>query len=147
GRPLIRIAGELHHIEAFRLDRIRRISSPLRELDDLSAAMIQMAHGLTSFQKYLPTELVRTLVSRGIEAKPGGEQQTLSVLFADLAGFTSLSERLGLGIVPILTDYLSSTSRAIIAEGGTIDKFIGDAVMAFWGAPLPNAQHAAAACR
>src|SRR5262249_54886656 len=90
GRPLIRIAGELRHIEGFRLDRIARIASPLRELDDLSAAMIQMAHGLTSFQKYLPTELVRTLVSQGIEAKPGGQQQTLTVLFSDLAGFTTL---------------------------------------------------------
>jgi adenylate cyclase len=147
GRPLIRIAGQLRHIEGFRLDRIARIASPLRELDDLSAAMIQMAHGLTSFQKYLPTELVRTLVSQGIEAKPGGQQQTLTVLFSDLANFTSLSERLGADIVPILTDYLSRASRAIVAEGGTIDKFIGDAVMAFWGAPMPNERHAEAACR
>jgi adenylate cyclase len=91
GRPLLRIARELRHIEGFRLDRISRVSSPLRELDDLSAAMMQMAQGLTSFQKYLPTELVRTLVSQGIEAKPGGQQQTLTVLFADLAGFTLLS--------------------------------------------------------
>jgi adenylate cyclase len=147
GRPLIRIAGELRHIEGFRLDRIARIPSPLRELDDLSSALIQMAQGLTSFQKYLPTELVRTLVSQGIEAKPGGQQQVLSVLFCDLAGFTSLSERLGPAIVPILTDYLSATSRAILREAGTIDKFIGDAVMAFWSAPVPNPRHAEAACR
>ncbi|MEA2780250.1 MAG: adenylate cyclase, partial [Rhodospirillaceae bacterium] len=147
GRPLIRIAGELRHIEGFRLDRITRITSPLRELDNLSAAMIQMAQGLTSFQKYLPTELVRTLVSRGIEARPGGQQQRLTVLFSDLAGFTSLSERLGSGVVPVLTGYLSAASQAIVAEGGTIDKFIGDAVMAFWGAPLPNERHAEAACR
>jgi adenylate cyclase len=147
GRPLIRIARELHHIEAFRLDRITRIASPLRELDDLSASMMQMAQGLTSFQKYLPTELVRTLVSQGIEARPGGQQQTLTVLFSDLAGFTSLSERLGPGIVPLLTAYLSAASRAIVRQDGTIDKFIGDAVMAFWGAPLPNERHAEAACR
>ena len=86
GRPLLRIARDLHHIEGFRLERITRVASPLRELDDLSAAMMQMAQGLTSFQKYLPTELVRTLVSQGIEAKPGGQQQTLTVLFADLSG-------------------------------------------------------------
>jgi adenylate cyclase len=147
GRPLIRIAGELRHIEAFRLDRIQRIASRLRELDNLSAALIQMAQGLTSFQKYLPTELVRTLVSQGIEAKPGGQQQTLTVLFSDLAGFTSLSERLGADIVPVLTGYLSAASGAIRTEGGTIDKFIGDAVMAFWGAPTPHAHPAEAACR
>nr|UXE45908.1 hypothetical protein Hi04_10k_c5418_00031 [uncultured bacterium] len=147
GRPLLRIARELRHIEGFRLDRIARVASPLRELDDLSAAMMQMAQGLTSFQKYLPTELVRTLVSQGIEAKPGGQQQTLTVLFADLAGFTSLSERLGAQVVPVLTRYLSSASDAIARESGTIDKFIGDAVMAFWGAPKTVAHHAEAACR
>ena len=147
GRPLLRIARELRHIEGFRLERITRVASPLRELDDLSAAMMQMAQGLTSFQKYLPTELVRTLVSQGIEAKPGGQQQTLTVLFADLAGFTALSERLGPEIVPVLTQYLSGASQVIARESGTIDKFIGDAVMAFWGAPKPHEQPAEAACR
>ncbi|HXQ40437.1 MAG TPA: adenylate/guanylate cyclase domain-containing protein [Candidatus Udaeobacter sp.] len=147
GRPLIRIAGQLGNIESFHLDRIARVPSALRELDDLSGAIMQMARGLTSFQKYLPTELVRTLVSQGIEAKPGGQQQTLTVLFSDLAGFTTLSERLGPGIVPVLTAYLSAASKAIVEEKGTIDKFIGDAVMAFWGAPLPDERHAEAACR
>jgi adenylate cyclase len=147
GRPLIRVAGQLHNIEEFRLDQIRHVPSPLKELDNLSSALIQMAQGLTSFKKYLPTELVRTLVSQGIEARPGGEQQTLTVLFSDLAGFTSLSERLGPGIVPVLTEFLSSASRAIVEQGGTIDKFIGDAVMAFWGAPMANAHHAEGACR
>jgi adenylate cyclase len=147
GRPLIRVAGQLHNIEEFRLDQIRHVPSPLKELDNLSSALIQMAQGLTSFKKYLPTELVRTLVSQGIEARPGGEQQTLTVFFSDLAGFTSLSERLGPGIVPVLTEFLSSASRAIVEQGGTIDKFIGDAVMAFWGAPMANAHHAEGACR
>jgi adenylate cyclase len=147
GRPLIRIAGQLGNIESFRLDRIARVPSALRELDDLSGAIMQMARGLTSFQKYLPTELVRTLVAQGVEAKPGGQQQTLTVLFSDLAGFTALSERLGPGIVPVLTAYLSAASRAIVEQRGTIDKFIGDAVMAFWGAPLPDERHAEAACR
>ncbi len=147
GRPLIRIAGQLHHIEEFRLDQIQHVPSSLKELDNLSAALIQMAQGLTSFKKYLPTELVRTLVSQGIEARPGGEQQMLTVFFCDLAGFTALSERLGAGIVPVLTEYLSAASHAILGEGGTIDKFIGDAVMAFWGAPVSNPAHAVAACR
>jgi adenylate cyclase len=147
GRPLIRIAGQLHHIEEFRLDQIQHVPSALKELDNLSSALIQMAQGLTSFKKYLPTELVRTLVSQGIEARPGGEQQMLTVFFCDLTGFTALSERLGPGIVPVLTEYLSAASRAILDERGTIDKFIGDAVMAFWGAPVSNPEHALAACR
>lgn len=146
-RPLGRIAGELAHVQAFRPERIQRRPSPIAELDELSDALVRMGAGLASFRKYLPAELVRTLVARGIEARPGGEQQVLTVLFTDLAGFTSLSERLGGAVVPILTDYLSRASAAIHAESGTIDKFIGDAVMAFWGAPLPDAHHAVNACR
>jgi adenylate cyclase len=146
-RPLGRIAGELAHVQAFRPERIRRRPSPIAELDELSDALVRMGAGLASFRKYLPAELVRTLVARGIEARPGGEQQVLTVLFTDLAGFTGLSERLGAAVVPILTEYLSQSSAAIHAEGGTIDKFIGDAVMAFWGAPLADDDHAVNACR
>ncbi len=146
GTPLTRIAGELKHIESFDLSDVRHIPSRLRELDDLSGALTQMSRGLASFQKYMPTALVRTLVSRGIEARPGGRQETLTVLFTDIAGFTSLSERLGDEIVGSLTEYLELASAAIHDRHGTIDKFIGDAVMAFWGAPVPNEGHAVDAC-
>ncbi len=144
--PLLRIASQLKHIEEFRLDRVRRLPSPLRELDDLSGALLQMSRGLASFQKYMPTELVRTLVSRGVEARPGGHQQTLTVMFTDLAGYTSISERLGDRIVPLLAEYLEAVSAAVLSHSGTIDKFIGDGVMAFWGAPVPNEGHAIDAC-
>jgi len=144
--PLLRIAGQLKHIEEFRLDRVSRLASPLRELDDLSGVLLQMSRGLASFQKYMPTELVRTLVSQGIEARPGGHQQTLTVMFTDVAGFTRISEDLGDRVVPVLAEYLEAVSRAVLNHCGTIDKFIGDGVMAFWGAPAPNERHAASAC-
>src|SRR5207248_9540053 len=70
----------------------------------------------------------------------------LTVLFTDIVGFTGLSERLGDAIVPVLSDYLELASAAISTRNGTIDKFIGDAVMAFWGAPTPNDRHAVDAC-
>jgi adenylate cyclase len=146
GAPLLRIARQLKHIEEFRLERVGRVTSPLRELDDLSAALLQMSRGLASFRKYMPTELVRTLVSRGVEARPGGQQQILTVMFTDLAGYTSISERLGDRVVPLLAEYLEVVSAAVLGRGGTIDKFIGDGVMAFWGAPVPNERHAVDAC-
>ena len=146
GAPLLRIAGQLKHIESFELDHIAQLSSPLRELDNLSAALTRMSRGLASFEKYIPTALVRALVARGIEARPGGRQQVLTVLFTDIVGFTGLSEQLGDAIVPVLSEYLELASAAISAHNGTIDKFIGDAVMAFWGAPAPNDRHAVEAC-
>src|SRR5207244_555553 len=105
GAPLLRIVGQLKHIESFELAGITRLSSPLRELDNLSAALTQMGRGLASFQKYIPTALVRTLVARRVEARPGGRQQVLTVLFTDIVGFTGLSEQLGDRIVPLLTEY------------------------------------------
>ena len=144
--PLLRIAGQLKHIEDFRLDRVIRLASPLREIDDLSGVLLQMSRGLASFQKYMPTELVRMLVSQGVEARAGGHQQTLTVMFTDVAGFTGISEELGDRVVPVLAEYLEAVSTAVLNRSGTIDKFIGDGVMAFWGAPAPNERHAADAC-
>jgi adenylate cyclase len=146
GAPLLRIVGQLKHIESFELENVVRLSSPLRELDNLSAALTQMSRGLASFQKYIPTTLVRTLVARGVEARPGGRQEVLTVLFTDIVGFTGLSERLGDAIVPVLSEYLELASATVAGHNGTIDKFIGDAVMAFWGAPRPNDRHAIEAC-
>ena len=96
-----------------------------------------MAAGLADFAKFIPTELVRRLLQSGVRAEPGGERRELTVLFADLAGFTGLSERLGDAVVPIVGQFLELASQAVEAEGGTVDKYIGDAVMAFWGAPPP----------
>src|SRR5258707_15691197 len=106
-----------------------------------------MAGGLAAFRKYIPGDLVKTLVSEGIEPSPGGSIRNLTVFFADIAGFTGLSERLGDQIIPLLSSYLDTMSREVSSHGGTIDKFIGDAVMAFWGAPASNADHAVDACR
>ena len=68
-------------------------------------------------------------------------------MFIDIAGFTGLSERMGDRVVPLLSKYLDVTSEVIAANGGTIDKFIGDAVMAFWGAPTAQQDHALLCCR
>ena len=127
----------------------RSAATPLRvtEIENLSGAIADMAGGLAAFRKYIPADLVRTLVSEGVEPRPGGSIKPLTILFADIAGFTGLSERLGDRIVPLLSSYLDTMSREVSSHGGTIDKFIGDAVMAFWGAPAANPDHAADACR
>ena len=146
-KPLITVIDELKHVERFELNQVQRHPSHLVELANLSGAIADMAGGLAAFRKYIPADLVRSLVSEGIEPRPGGSVRTLTVLFADIAGFTGLSERLGDRIIPLLSSYLDTMSREITAHGGTIDKFIGDAVMAFWGAPAGNIHHAVDACR
>jgi adenylate cyclase len=144
--PLLRITDQLKEIEDFHLERIGYFSSGLRELDDLSGVLQKMSKGLALFQKYMPTELVRTLVSQGVDPQPGGHHQFLTVMFTDITGYTGLSETLGDGVVAVLAEYLERTSRAIYDCDGVIDKFIGDGVMAFWGAPIANLNHASQAC-
>jgi adenylate cyclase len=146
-RPLITVVDELKHIERFDLGQVRRHSSRIVELANLSNAIADMAGGLAAFRKYIPADLVRMLVREGVEPRPGGAVRTLTVMFADIAGFTGLSERLGDRIIPLLSGYLDTMSREVNGHGGTIDKFIGDAVMAFWGAPAANVNHAVDACR
>ncbi|OPY94115.1 cyclase [Bradyrhizobium sacchari] len=145
--PLSRVVGELRHVEAFALEQVRRHPSRLKEIASLSGAIAEMASGLSAFRKFIPADLVRGLLRQGVEARPGGSIQELTVMFIDVAGFTGLSERLGDRVVPLLSRYLDLTSEIIVANGGTIDKFIGDAVMAFWGAPQPQADHALRCCR
>jgi adenylate cyclase len=145
--PLTRVVGEIRHVENFALDRVRRHPSRLAEISSLSGAIAEMAAGLSAFRKFIPADLVRLLLRQGVEAKPGGSIQHLTVMFIDIAGFTGLSERMGDRLVPLLSAYLDLTSDIIVAHGGTIDKFIGDAVMAFWGAPTPQPDHALLCCR
>ena len=145
--PLIVVVDELKHVARFDLDKVRRHASHLIEIENLSNAIADMAGGLAAFRKYIPSDLVKALVSEGIEPSPGGSIRNLTVLFSDIAGFTGLSERLGDRIIPLLSRYLDTMSREVSGHGGTIDKFIGDAVMAFWGAPAANADHAVDACR
>ncbi|MGK9204398.1 adenylate/guanylate cyclase domain-containing protein [Sinorhizobium meliloti] len=146
-RPLARLAEQLSAVERFSLESVRHHPTFLAELNGLSEALKRMAVGLSAFARYMPLDVVRPLVEGGIEPKPGGELCEVTVMFADLPGFTELTERLGPGVEPHLTRFLTIAVAAIHAEGGTVDKFIGDAVMAIWNAPGKQADHAARACR
>ena len=147
GDPITAVAGDLRHIESFNLEAIPRRRSRLKELDRLSEAMVRMAAGLADFAKFIPTDVVASLLTNGMRAEPGGDRRQLTLLFADLAGFTALSERLGDRVIPLIGGFLEAASQAVTAESGTIDKYIGDAVMAFWGAPRPDEAQAVRACR
>ncbi|MEM6656747.1 MAG: adenylate/guanylate cyclase domain-containing protein [Pseudomonadota bacterium] len=145
--PLARIAEDMSKIERFDVESIPRRPSNLAELANLSAATASMAAGLSAFRKYVPTDLVRMLVAEGIETQPGGDLKQISVLFCDVTGFTGLSEKLGPRIVQLMEPFFSAAATAIARHDGTIDKFMGDAVMAFWGAPRKDFNHAENACR
>ena len=109
----------------------------------------RMRGGLRSFTKYVPAQLVRDLLAEGLEARLGGESRPLTIMFSDVVGFTAISEQLGepQALVDALSEYLEAMSATIAECGGTVDKYIGDAVMAFWGAPRPLEDHPKQAVR
>ena len=99
------------------------------------------------FSHYMSEVLIQDLLKNPGKLRLGGERRVLTVLFSDLAGFTSLSEKLQPEeVVALLNRYLTAMTEIILASGGLIDKYEGDAIMAFWGAPLPQEDHAARAC-
>ena len=96
-----------------------------------------------AFAQYVPSEVVNRLVEQPELLELGGEERELTLLFADLANFTAMSERLApREVVAVLGKYFDAMSTVIYRHGGTVDKYIGDGIMAFWGAPLPDERHA-----
>jgi adenylate cyclase len=147
-RSLVRLAEETKAVGRFEVEARAPVPSVLSEVDQLARATEQMKASLRSFGKYVPADLVRRLLASGLEARLGGEHCVLTIFFCDLANFTALSESLTpQQLVEQLGDYFNAVTEEVGASGGTVDKFIGDAVMAFWGAPLEKPDHAAAACR
>jgi len=98
------------------------------------------------FSHYMSDLLLEDLLKNPDKLRLGGEKRVLTVFFSDLAGFTSLSESSNRGGGHLLNRYLSEIDRYNHGERGLIDKYEGDAIMAFWGAPIPQEDHAARAC-
>lgn len=124
------------------------VESSILEIQQLSDAMKSMQSSMDSFSKYVPRELVKRLIDgKGGMSEIGGEHKEITLFFSDIAGFTAISENLKpQELIKQLTDYFSSSADIIMKNDGVVDKFIGDAIMAFWGAPDENANQAYDAC-
>ncbi|MBN1546510.1 MAG: adenylate/guanylate cyclase domain-containing protein [Syntrophaceae bacterium] len=96
-----------------------------------------------AFQQYLSPAVIEELIANPDRLKLGGERRKLSIFFSDLEGFTSISEKLSPEeLTSVLNEYLSAMTEIIHEEGGTVDKYEGDAIIAFWNAPLLQEDHA-----
>lgn len=140
-QPLKLLTQEAEKIKHFELEETPHIQSRIKEIFSLAHAMYAMKQGLRSFQKYVPASLVRQLIESGEDARTGGTKKHLAVFFSDIKNFTTLSEHADpKKLVEQICDYFEELSRIIAQHRGTIDKYIGDSIMAFWGAPLPEKQ-------
>ena len=147
-RPILRLARATAAIRNFDLGSARQLGgSRLRELDEAIRAYNALVATLQRVETYVPRDLVRRLMAQGDKGL-APEERIVTVLFTDIAGFTSLAERLPAPeTAAFLNEHFRLLATCVEAEEGTIDKFIGDSLMAFWGAPEAQPDHAARACR
>jgi adenylate cyclase len=100
-----------------------------------------------TFSKFVSKDIVNEMLNNPEAIKLGGDKKEITVFFSDIRGFTTLSEALSPEeLVQLLNEYLTTMTDIVIDYKGTIDKYMGDAIMAFWGAPLPLKEHAYYAC-
>jgi len=146
--PLKSLAAAVARIGRFDLTQNPMPRSTVREIRALSDSIELMRTGLRSFSHYVPVDLVRDLVQGGGVAALGGERRNISIMFCDLAGFTSHAENIAPEeAVEILTGYFEDFGAAIDGHEGVIDKFLGDGMMAIFNAPKRIEEPSAAACR
>jgi len=121
--------------------------SRIREIAELQHAARLLANALRSFAMFAPIGIVRDLIESGRPIAPGVEQRFMTILFADVESFTTIAEQLSSQELSEQTShYFETVTSAVAEESGTIDKFIGDCVMALWGAPTVMEDHVFRAC-
>lgn len=143
-RPVRAIAGHARQVADFDLDNIQPLPrSRVRELDDQASAFNAMLIGLRAFSTYIPRSLVAKLVRSGEVGIAEPREALVTVMFTDIAAFTTLSERMDASeTTKLLNHHFAILCRAVDQHGGTVDKFLGDGMMAFFGAPDRLEEHA-----
>ena len=145
-RPIEILTEDIRDLLEFNPSR-KAIHSNILEINILSNAVNKLRNTLRAFTTYVPQDLVNDLLRSGNDIELGGESRYLTILFTDLQGFSSISEVTpSRELMKLISAYLALVTQAVKEETGTVDKFIGDSVMAFWGAPLLDQNHAYHAC-
>jgi adenylate cyclase len=146
-RPLEQLARQVHEVQNFQPSRGEIVQSRVREIASLASAVTTLQGAIAAFSAFVPRELVRQLIGPGHKLALGGRSQFLTIMFTDLESFSTWAEGTpAQELLQRVSAYFDVVIRAVDAEAGTLDKFIGDGVMAFWGAPAVLEDHAYRAC-
>ena len=142
---LVQQAQSLRHLD---VGQQKKPKTTIQEIHHLTEANERMRIALDAFSRYIPIDIVRQLLERGEAAKIGGKTLDVTILFTDIEGFTSISEKMPpMELALHLEEYFNFMLEELRLENATVDKFIGDSIMAFWGAPAVNTKHATSAVR
>ena len=146
-RPIETVSNELKSVEnlSFAWPNVRK--SRIEEIAQLQSAAALLRTSLKSFSSFVPLDVVRALIKSGTPLSLGAQSRFLTVFFSDLENFSTRAEQMAPDdLLDQMSAYFEQVTRAISEEHGTVDKFIGDGVMAFWGAPAPLPDHVLRAC-
>lgn len=136
-QPMKLLIKETEKIKEFNLKGDGRVLSRIKEIIYLSNAIYAMKNGLKAFRSYVPADLVKMLILKGEEARLGGEKKLIVTFFSDISDFTAITNKTDPNqLLEQMGDYFAALTHIITEEKGTIDKYIGDSIMAFWGAPM-----------
>ncbi|MBV8484963.1 MAG: hypothetical protein JO077_19115 [Verrucomicrobia bacterium] len=147
--PLTKLSDDLEQVGRFELTNLPAPKSAVREIVIVGDSLDRMKSGLRSFIKYVPRDVVRELILQKQDATRGGALRRLTLFFSDVAGFTRISENLTpTEVFAELGDYFELVTDIVVERlGGTLDKFVGDGIVAFFNAPAPIEKHAEVACQ
>ncbi len=145
--PIVTLSQEILKIGRLELDSKISIRTSIREIFMIDQAILTLRRAIRSFASYVPKEIVELLLQKNEEITLGGEKSEITIIFSDIANFTTIMEEYPIDfILPLLKEYFETMTPPILQSHGTIDKFIGDGIMAFWGAPIFFPDHAQKAC-
>ncbi|MCF7806185.1 MAG: hypothetical protein K9M13_00785, partial [Simkaniaceae bacterium] len=146
-RPIMKLTEEIAKICKFDLSSEVRVKSNIKEIFIMDNAIASLRAAVRSFARYVPKEVVRNLIEKGKDIELGGEKKELTIMFSDIKDFTAISEQISIDdLTHLLEEYFDSLTHIILDHKGTIDKYIGDCVMSFWGAPIDLPDQAHLAC-
>jgi adenylate cyclase len=147
-RSLKEITVEAGKLQTMAAPNPLPVASYIKEIQELGTTVNLAQHAIWSFAHFVPKEIVRGLLDKSISTVLGGVRQEITIVFTDVRGFTTIAESADPDVLMRQTSrYFTALTEAFLAEGGTVDKFIGDAVMVFWNAPHRQSDHVARACR
>lgn len=147
-RSISRIAAKTERIRDLDFSDQTRVESRITEIVRLSDSVERMREGLEVFGRYVSKHLVQQIMHSPEAAGVGGMRREITVMFTDIEGFSRITETMEPELLTSrLSRYFDALGSAILANRGTIDKYIGDSIMAFWNAPEPDPDHVVNACR
>jgi class 3 adenylate cyclase len=148
-RPIVRFSAAASRIRDLDISKVETLpGSVFRELNAQSTAFNAMLRALRWFELYVPKKIVERLIKTGEVHDTISDAREITVMFTDIAGFSAASQGMAAPeVAAFVNHHFSLVAGCIEAEDGTIDKFMGDAVMAFWGAPDRQSDSAERACR